>query len=158
MATDMQRSEIFAVNFAALAREIAMNILPVEDILRLHQLSDEEWQKIQGDMQFQAMLSGLVKEWESADNTRERVKIKAATALEAQLEVYVSDIADNSIPLAQRVEAGKFLARLGQLDGSRDAGIGERFSIAINIGSLTREVEVTKTINASVTAIPEGDE
>jgi hypothetical protein len=109
-------------------------------------------------MQFQAMLSGLVKEWESADNTRERVKIKAATALEAQLEVYVSDIADNSIPLAQRVEAGKFLARLGQLDGSRDAGIGERFSIAINIGSLTREVEVTKTINASVTAIPEGDE
>jgi len=142
MANTVGRSELFAVNFAALAREIAMDVLPLDQILRLHELSDDDWVKVQQNPSFQAMLADLVKSWNSAGNTRERVKIKAASALEAQLEVYVADISDLSIPLAQRVEAGKFLARLGELDGNLGTAPGQAFAITLNIGAVHREVEV----------------
>ena len=51
------------------------------------------------------------------------MRIKAATGLESQLEIYIRDIADPTIPLTQRVEAGKFLARLGELDGQHLGGL-----------------------------------
>lgn len=156
MPQEIGPSEVFAVNFAALAREVAMDILPLPDILRLHQIDDEQWQHVQANQNFQKQLAGLVQDWNSASNTRERVKVKAATALEAQLEVLVNDIADSTIPLNQRVEAAKLLARLGDLDGARPEGAGERFQISINIGDVKREVEVVRTINATV--IPEEEE
>lgn len=117
-------TELFAVDFAALAREIAMDIFPLKDILLLHQLDDMEWLRIQANPKFQAMLEGMVRDWNSALNTKERVKIKASTGLESILENYIRDIADGSIPLGQRVEAGKFLARLGELDGQQIIGAG----------------------------------
>jgi hypothetical protein len=114
MATE-QPLEIFAVDFAALAREIAFDIFPMEDIIALHKLSDEEWAKIQANQRFQQMLASMTREWASAANTRERVKMKAATGLESVLETYIREIIDPQIPLTQRVEAGKFLAKLGEL-------------------------------------------
>lgn len=126
-------SEIFAVDFAALAREIACDIFPLEDILALHKLTDEQWLKIQANPSFASMLVDMVREWQSATNTRDRMKMKAQTGLESTLEIYVRDIADTSIPLAQRVEAGKFLARLGELDGQLvGAGSGGN-QVVINI-------------------------
>ena len=80
-------------------------------------------------------------DWNSASSTRDRVRVKAATGLEGQLETYISEISDESIPLIQRVEAGKFLARLGELDGRQDlmgSTGGDRFTIQLNIGGVTR--------------------
>lgn len=133
MATQDTINEVFAVDFALLAREIAMDIFPLEDIIRLHQLSDVEWTRLSENRKFQEMIASMAREWEGALNTRERIKVKAQTALEAQLEIYVRDIADPSIPLAQRVEAGKFLARLGEMDGGKGDGSGQ-FVISLNIG------------------------
>jgi hypothetical protein len=145
------RSEVFAINFAALAREIAMDILPIGDILALHQISESDWEKIQKNKLFQDQVAQLTRDWMSAANTRERVKIKAATGLESQLETYIAEIGDNSVPLIQRVEAGKFLARLGELDGGRAEGApGEKFSISITIGNVEKHIDVKpmKTIEA----------
>jgi len=133
---------------AAVAREVAMDILPLEDIQRLHQLSDEQWLEITQNNKFQHMLHSMQVEWNSASNTPERVKAKASTGLEAVLETYIRDILDASIPLAQRVEAGKFLAKLGEL-GDRNllgAAAGERFSIVLNIGNETKTVDVQMPI------------
>jgi len=159
MATD-QAGEIFAINYAAIAREVAMDILPLAEILELHKLSTEEWLRISSHPKFVEMLNNLVQEWNSASNVRERVKIKAATGLEMQLETYITDIADPDIPLAQRVEAGKFLARLGELDGKEIIGGagGNAFTINLNIGNVSRQAEVaTKVIEGEVSrgAIPE---
>lgn len=156
MATELTESEVFAVNLAALAREIAMDVFDIPKILEIHRLGDEEWQKIQANPKFQEMLRGLVSEWQGASNTRERVRIKAATGLEMQLEQYILDIADPKIPLAQRVEAGKFLAKLGELDGSQlavGAG-GAAFQINLNIG--TTHLERTPIINGTVNKLAEG--
>ena len=51
-------AEIFAVDFAALAREIAMDIFPLAQILELHQLTDEEWLRISGNVRFQTDAGG----------------------------------------------------------------------------------------------------
>src|SRR6188768_2695018 len=118
MTTDLAEDTIFAVDFAAVAREIAMDIMPLGEILKLHQLSDAEWTRIQDTPKFQEMLSGLVAEWNATKSVKDRVKTKASTGLESVLEIYIRDINDPTIPLAQRVEAGKFLARLGELDGN----------------------------------------
>ena len=63
------------------------------------------------------MLASMQAEWHSAANTRERVRIKAQTGLESQLEVFIAEINNPTVPLSQRVDAGRFLARLGELDG-----------------------------------------
>ena len=112
--------------------------------------------KIQANTKFQEMLRGLISEWQGAANTRERVRIKAATGLEMQLEQYILDIADPKIPLAQRVEAGKFLAKLGELDGSQlavGAG-GAAFQINLNIGA--HHIEKTPIINGTATKVSRG--
>ena len=156
MTTAQAPAELFAVDFAALAREIAMDIFPIDQILELHQLSDLDWQRIQDNPKFQSTLKQLVGEWNATTSTRDRVKIKAATGLESVLEVYIRDINDGSIPLAQRVEAGKFLARLGELDGQLVGSAGGGFSIVLNIGEVTRAVDFGQGARIIETqAIPE---
>ena len=134
--------QMLAVNLAALAREISMDLFPTKTIIELHRLSDEEWAQIQANRNFQEMLQSMTLEWNSATNTKQRVKAKAATGLEMHLEHLVLAIADEDIPLIQRVEAGKFLARLGELDGQREGMNGERFNITLNIGSSTQSIDV----------------
>jgi hypothetical protein len=155
MATE-QQLEIFTIEFATLAREIAMDIFDIPDILKLHQLSDVEWAKIQENPRFQAMLKSMILEWNSASNTRERVKVKAATGLESMLEVYIRDINDDRIPLIQRVEAGKFLAKLGELGPEANvmgAG-GSAVTINISTGSGKEMITLEGTLGG---VIPEED-
>ena len=135
-----------------------MDIFDVEQILQLHRLSDDEWQKISRHPKFLEMVKELTAEWNAATNTRERVKIKSATGLESQLEVYIRAIGDEQIPLSQRVEAGKFLARLGELEGKEIlGGPGGGFQITLNIGEVTRKAEVlAPMIDAQATRIGQG--
>lgn len=154
MTTATEPAELFAIDFAMLAREIAMDIFPLADILKLHQLTDDEWLRISEHPKFQEMVTSMTREWNAALNTKERIKVKAQTALEAQLEIYVHDIADPQIPLAQRVEAGKFLARLGEMDGVRAGDGAGQFVISLNIGDVRKDVTVvpgtTKMIEGEV--------
>ena len=136
------------MDFATLAREIAQDIFSVEQIVALHRLSDDEWAQIQAHPRFISMLSQMQRDWQSAANTRERVKIKAQTGLESQLEVFIRDINDKAIPLAQRVDAGRFLARLGELDGqtSQNAtGIGSGVTINIVTSDRNEPLSITAT-------------
>ena len=157
MTTELAQEEIFAVDFAALAREVAMDIMPLGDILKLHQMSDAEWQRISEHPKFVDMLSSMLLEWNATKSVKDRVKAKAATGLESQIEVYIRDIGDTTIPLAQRVEAGKFLARLGELDGNPNilGSGGGGFQIVMNIGASTQRHEVTAHPVIEATAIPE---
>ena len=141
--SDTSPSEIFAVELAALAREVGMDIFPIGEIIALHRLTEEEWERIQANQKFQQMVADMTVEWNSAKNTRERVRIKAATGLESVLEVYIREIADTTTPLAQRVEAGKFLARVGELEGSQvlGGGGGSGFHINININGERKTID-----------------
>lgn len=146
MTTDA--AEVFAIDLATLAREIAMDIFPLEQILELHKLSNDEWETICANAKFKQMIEQMAREWNATTSTAERVRTKAQTGLETQLEIYVRDIADASIPLAQRVEAGKFLARLGELDGQRGTIAGAAGGgVVINI--ISGKDRPTVTIEAT---------
>lgn len=140
--------EVYAVDFAVLAREIAMDIFPIEQILAIHKLSDEEFARILAHPTFQKMQTAMQIDWNLASSTGERVRAKAATGLESQLEVYIAAIGDDSIPLTQRVEAGKFLARLGELDGQR-SGFGASSGAGVIINITTSERKPTLTLTAT---------
>ena len=58
MTTDTP-AELFAIDFATLAREIAMDIFPLGQILELHKLEPDEWMKIRDHPTFQAMFSAM---------------------------------------------------------------------------------------------------
>lgn len=128
-------AEMFAIEFATLAREIAMDIFELPDILRMHRVTDEEWERISTHPKFTQMLGEMIRDWNGASNTKERVRVKAATGLESVLENYIREINDADIPLTQRVEAGKFLARLGELDGQVIGGGQAGGGVTINIST-----------------------
>jgi hypothetical protein len=130
------------VDFATLAREIAQDIFPLEQVIRLHNLSDEEWLRISIHPKFVAILNDMQREWNSASNTAERIKVKSQAGLESQLEILIADCGDPSIPLSQRTEAYRMLARLGDLDGQGKVQVGEKFSITLNIGTVVKAVDV----------------
>ena len=80
---------------------------------------------------------------EFADNTAQRIKAKAQAGLETQIEILIADCGDPSIPLSQRTEAYRVLARLGDLDGQGKGNVaGEKFIIQLNIGPVETKVEV----------------
>ena len=130
------------VDFATLAREIAQDIFPLEQVIRLHNLSDEEWLRISIHPKFTQILNDMQREWNAAENTPQRIKVKAQAGLETQLEVLIADCGDPTIPLSQRTDAYRMLARLGDLDGQGKVNVGEKFSITLNIGQVHKEVEV----------------
>lgn len=130
------------VDFATLAREIAQDIFPLEQVIKLHNLTDEEWLRISVHPKFTSILSDMQKEWNAADNTAARIKAKAQAGLESQIEVLITDCGDPSIPLSQRTEAYRMLARLGDLDGQGKVAIGEKFSITLNIGQTSVKADV----------------
>jgi hypothetical protein len=120
-----------------LAREIAMDIAPLVDILRANDLSNDDWDAIQLNSRFRAYLTSASEEWNSALNTHERVRIKAAAMIEEWLPELHVRMHDRAEALNHKIEAGK-LAR--DLAGFSNRGIGvegsgERVTISINLGA-----------------------
>jgi hypothetical protein len=145
-----------AVDLAALARDIAIEYLGLPAILRAHEISDEQWELIARNPEFQAMAAQMRREWQAAGNARERVKMKASTAVEMLMPTIIESIVDPNVPLAQKNEAYKTLAKLGELGETQaERTPGERFSVTINLGEgikpLTVEATATKLIESETT-------
>jgi hypothetical protein len=142
-----------AVNLAKLAREIAMDIFPLDKVLSVNRLSTEEWASIQQDPRFQRTLKEMIAEWNAAGNARERVRIKAATGFEMLMETYLEDAVKEDIPLIQRLEVGKLMARLGELEAQKAGSGGGQVLIQINFGEkqVTQEVPALKAIEGRST-------
>lgn len=131
------------VNLAKLAREIAIDMLPMDEVLRLNQVDDEAWAKIQADPRFDAMLASMITDWNSAGNVRQRVQLKAATGFEAFLEHLIEEGHSPNVPLSQKVELGKLLVKIGELEAVRDGiNAGQQMLVQINIGEEPKNVSV----------------
>ena len=129
------------INLAKLAREIAMDILPIDKILDLNKIDDNTWERIEADPKFAAMLQDMITEWNATGNARSRIRVKSQTAVEALLEVLIHEVQYTDAPLAQKVDTVRQIARLGELEG-REIGTGgasDRVSIVINLGSAAPE-------------------
>lgn len=123
-----------------LAHEIAMGIREVREILKDLGVSDSEWRLIQREPRFQALLSSKITEWNGAINTPARTKIKAAAIVEMNLDIYQLALADESVPLPQKLAITQFMAKLGGMtedrrnDGVPGTGNTSGFQVRIFLG------------------------
>jgi hypothetical protein len=133
-----------------ISRELARGLLSLDQILENNEVSQAEFDEYQQNPRFQQMLGEQVSEWQSADNTPERLKLKAAAALEDWLPELHARIHDRTESLTAKIEGGKLLAKLSGVGEKSDSviGGGERFSVTINIGDQKVSFEKMKTIDA----------
>lgn len=139
------------LNLLKLAREIAQDIHPLETILSNHGVGDQKWVEIQRNPRFRAYIESETADWNAAQNTQERVRIKAAASIEEWLPELYARIHDGGENLSAKVEAGKLLRDLAGFskNGVGVEATGERFSVTINLGTdsqLKFEKEVTQRV------------
>lgn len=142
------------IDMVKLAREIAMDIHPIENILKQYSITTEAWCELQRNTKFTSLLSTEVETWQTSLNTHERVKMKSAAMLEEWLPELYRRMCNDNEAMPAVIEAGKMLSRIAGLGLSHDvaAAIGERFSITINMGpvveTFVKDVTPVKVIEA----------
>lgn len=148
-----ERAEI---NLRKLARELAMRILPLEDILTLHQISGDDLERLESWPSFMRMLAEETEVWQSALNTKQRVEIKTWSMLEEALPaintyIHSPDFNDNAkvalIGVMQK-QVG-----IGVKENSTAGTAGEKISITINTGS--QELKLERELNPVIEAVAE---
>lgn len=126
-----------------LAREIAMDIHGLEEVLKRYQLTMEDWEIIKQRPIFDQLLQDALITWNNAINGSERIKVKALAAIEDWLPTAYGDLHSEKPNLRDKVELAKLIARLGGVgEKSINESTGsERISITINMGD-DKKVEV----------------
>jgi hypothetical protein len=135
-----------------LARAIAQDILELEKILENNQVDHEVWEVIEKHPRFQKYLQEAILEWNAAENAPERVKIKAAAAVEEWLPEAFAQMHNQEAPLLHRNDLAKLMTKLGGMDRSGvgvEGAAGERFHVTINLGA-DAKLTYDKTLPAKV--------
>lgn len=145
---DIMSSHIFQI-----AAEVAMDLMPVEDIKQLYGFDDESWAKLVSNPQFDAQLQSSIIAWNSAKNAEARIKFKAQASIEMSMLRLHSDINNTEIALSARMEAFKAMMKLAGMDKQEAAAgsaMGNGWSLTINLGG-GEQVRVTPTAPAAPT-------
>lgn len=124
-----------------LARQIAMGIKEIPDILFDNDLTLREFDEIKQLPLFARTLESELKAWESADNTSARLKLKSAAMLEEYLPELYARLNDRTEPLMAKMKAIEIVSKLAGF-GDRDinpAGKpGDKVHVVINLGADAR--------------------
>jgi hypothetical protein len=134
---------------AVLAREIATDSLKLKDLLAKYQLDEEYYQSfVASSPYFQKLLESYTAEWESVVNTPRRLAFIAQTALEEKLPVLAARLGDRREGFSDAVAAAKLFKELGGIatPAPSAAQLGERFTITINLGGNTVQLETKPVI------------
>jgi hypothetical protein len=121
-----------------LAREIAMGIKEIPDILVDNGLSQSQFEDIQKLPLFGKMLTSELEAWGSPTNTQDRVKLKAGCMIEEYLPELYARLNDREEPLLGKIKAMEIVAKLagfGQQDIKREGLPGDRVQVIINLGA-----------------------
>lgn len=120
---------------AALAFELAAQLVPWPQILHRFGISDQQFELLLRAPMFQKMLQEAKAKWDSPLTVAERTRLKAQFSLEACLLPLHAIVHDGKTPTQSRVDAAKLIASVAGL--SRGEGVQantEKFSLTINLG------------------------
>lgn len=120
-----------------LAREIAMDIRPLDEILQVHEVVASDWEVMQKSGTFQRYLRSAIEEWSSATNAAERVRAKSLAMVEESLPEFYARMHDSRETLPAKTELLKTIARFAGVGASPDFknGGGEKMVVTINLGA-----------------------
>lgn len=135
-----------------LAREIAMDIHPLKTILKQYSISSEAWEDLQRNGKFRALLESECEAWNTATNTAERVKLKAAAMLEEWLPELNNRLHDRDETLPAKIEGAKMLTRVAGmgLPGQVEGVAPEKFTVTINLGPQVPPVTIERDVTPKV--------
>lgn len=118
-----------------LAREIAIEIHPLEKILASLGISQDKFNYIKELPRFQELLMQEITQWRSATNTQERVKLKSAAMVEELLPELFERMHDKSEALPAKIETAKLVTKLAGMGQEKTGDSArEHFSLTIKIG------------------------
>ncbi len=135
-----------------LAAELAAGLLPIGDILTRFDLTKQQLGKLLADPGFRRAIVDYREQWRDAGNARERIRVKAALAVEEGLiELYNMYINPELNPSA-RLDAYKQLVTLSATAPVKDVpeNSGPQFSVTFNIPG----AEQPLTIQGSANPVP----
>jgi hypothetical protein len=144
-----------------LAREIARDLIPVEEICTRYKLTEDAYQRILRHPMFARRFQEELDIWNASTPRAisERIGAKAATMIEESLVEIYSLIHDKNVPMASKVEALKWASRMAGI-GEKDVTqqtLGERVKFNIYIGdtkvSFDKEITDAKTIEGSAVLV-----
>lgn len=135
------------VLFLKLAREIAMDIRPLEEVLKSHGVSGPRWTEIQAIPRFQQYLRQAMEEWASAANTSERVRLKSLAIVEEVLPEFYARMHDARETLTAKTEVLKSIAKFGGVGNGpgTDVDLGNRMTVTINLGE-DKKIQIEKDV------------
>lgn len=141
-----------------LAREIAMDMRPIAEVLKTHGVTDSEWESISATPRFRDYLRNFIEEWQSATNTPERVKLKSMAFVEEALPEFFARAHDPNEPLNAKTEVLKSIARFAGVGANIEGAVsGEKFSVTINLGS-DQSVRIERDVTPRGALEDNGDE
>ena len=119
------------------ARDLAMDLHPLETILKTHDLDAKQWEALERNPRFRAILRSEIEAWNSASNTAERVKLKSLSFVEEALPEFYARAHDPRETLSAKIEVLKTIGRFAGVGVSSTdtAMVGEKFSVTINLGN-----------------------
>lgn len=140
----------------ALARELAMDIHPVEEILERQDIKREDFEVILKNSRFQRLLEDATIAWDGTQNTGERIKVKSLTLLEDWLTSVYEMLHQDKYSLRDKVELARLIGRFAGMGekGPLEVGSGERINIVINMGADVPPVNVNALTIEHEPAVP----
>jgi hypothetical protein len=139
------------VKLASLARDLAMNVKDVPDVLKDYGITEEMAHELEQIEFFRHALETAIIEWNGPKNTPARVGLNSAALLEKGLTVIGARMMNREEPLTAAVDAGRLLAKLAGIgEKEKEASDAERFVITINLGA-DEKIKIDKPIAKDVT-------
>lgn len=138
------------IDIVKLAREIAMDLRPLKDILEHHKVGVQEFETLKRHPYFARVLAAEVEAWQSAVNTGERVKLKSAAMMEELLPDLYRRIVAPKEDLMKVVKGAELVAKLANLGNeAKETGPGDKVVIHIDMGQAGK-VQVAKQVTPQV--------
>jgi hypothetical protein len=135
MTLDTYKPELDERRMRILAREIALDIHPLEEIILTYKIGDIEWDRLQRSEQFNQLLQEAIEHWNSALTIKERAELRAQAMIEFNLLTANEMINDRTVPAPARVEMFKAVCRVAKMgDKELVSEAGQRVKITINMG------------------------
>lgn len=145
-------SDADEVTLLSLAREIAMDIRDIDEILKSHEISRNDFETIAKLPRFQALLAEAAQSWSAAENVEKRLKLKMSCMLEESLPELFARLHEAGGLTPAKVKLVEVLMR-GAGVGVTDVGNGaEKVSITINMGAEKVSVEAVSTPSKTISA------
>ena len=139
---------------ASLAAELAVELLPVEEILKRFDLTAGQLRVMLKDPQFRSMIKQFRQEWHEAANAKERIRLKASLMVEDNLLELHALFNSIDVNPTSRLEAFKQMTQLADVLPSKESTYsGPKFNLTLNLGQgaepVTIDAEPVATSEAS---------